>query len=87
MIACSRILDEDPEARSNDCWAFVVDRVSLVSANSRAAEAAVALWALLHGTATLVAAHVFGKEKPIHGVKFGLDAWFAAATQSKSSQK
>jgi AcrR family transcriptional regulator len=87
MIACSKILDEDPEARWNDCWAFVVERVSLVSANPRAPEAAVALWALLHGTATLVAAHAFGKEKPFHGVKFGLDAWFAAATQSKSSQE
>jgi AcrR family transcriptional regulator len=87
MIACSRILDEDPEARWNDCWAFVVHQVSQVSAPALASEAAVALWALLHGTATLMSAHAFGKEKPFHGVKFGLDAWFAAATQSQSLQE
>jgi AcrR family transcriptional regulator len=76
--------EEDAESHQ-DLWKFVVDQVALVSTQSRAREAAVALWALLHGTAALEAAQVFGEEKPFSGFEFGLDAWLMAAANQPDS--
>ena len=41
--------------------------------------AAVALWALLHGAATLEAGQVLGENKPTSGFEFGLSAWLLLA--------
>jgi AcrR family transcriptional regulator len=76
--------EEDTESHL-DLWKFVVDQVALISTESRAREAAVALWALLHGIVTLEAAQVFGEEKPFSGFEFGLDAWLTAAANHPDS--
>jgi hypothetical protein len=49
----------------------------------------VALWALLHGAATLEAGQVLGKSKPASGFEFGLKAWLLLAETplSASSNK
>jgi AcrR family transcriptional regulator len=81
--------EEDAESHQ-DLWNFVVDQVALISTQSRAREAAVALWALLHGTVALEAAQVFGEEKPFSGFDFGLEAWLTAAAnhaESKSGRR
>jgi AcrR family transcriptional regulator len=76
--------EEDAESHQ-DLWNFVVDQVALISTQSRAREAAVALWALLHGTVALEAAQVFGEEKPFSGFDFGLEAWLTAAANHADS--
>jgi AcrR family transcriptional regulator len=76
--------EEDAESHQ-DLWNFVVDQVALISTKSRAREAAVALWALLHGTVALEAAQVFGEEKPLSGFDFGLEAWLTAAANHTGS--
>jgi AcrR family transcriptional regulator len=83
MVPCAPA-GEDIESHQ-DLWKFVVDQVALVSTQSRAPEAAVALWALLHGTVALEAAQVFGEEKPFSGFEFGLDAWLTAAANHPDS--
>jgi AcrR family transcriptional regulator len=61
-------------------WTFTVERVQKIAGTDRAAQAAVALWAFLHGVVTLEAAQVFGESKPASGLEFGLDAWLMAAS-------
>jgi AcrR family transcriptional regulator len=61
-------------------WTFTVEQVKRIAGPDRAAQAAVALWAFLHGAVALEAAEVFGESKPSSGLGFGLDAWFMAAT-------
>ncbi len=75
-------LEEGDVAVHEQLWAFVVDRVARVVSAARAGEAAVALWAFLHGMAVLEAARVFGKEKPFSGFEFGLNAWLATASDA-----
>lgn len=66
-----------------ELWLFVLELVSRVSGEARKAEAAVALWAFLHGVAGLEAAGVFQQpvshKKPRSSVDFGLEAWLKAA--------
>ena len=61
-----------------ELWMFVVREVRRLAPEAHAAEAAVALWAFLHGMAVLEAGDVLGKQKP-SGFRFGLDAWLTAA--------
>src|SRR6202453_3884541 len=61
-------------------WTFTVEQVKRIAGSDRAAQASVALWAFLHGAATLEAAEVLGESKPASGLGFGLDAWFMAVT-------
>jgi AcrR family transcriptional regulator len=68
-----------------DLWNFVIGQVANVTGQFHAAEGAVALWALLHGTVALEAAQVFGKDKPFSGFQFGLDAWLSAAAGARKS--
>ncbi len=64
---------------SPDVWSLMVERVSVLTGPTRAHQAAVALWALLHGTISLEKARVFGPDDTQGDIHFGLDAWFAAA--------
>jgi AcrR family transcriptional regulator len=61
-------------------WMFTVEQVKRIAGSDRAAQASVALWALLHGSVALEAAEVLGESKPASGLGFGLDAWFMAVS-------
>jgi len=60
-------------------WRFVVDHVSDLYGEPRSQEAAVALWAFLHGITALEAASVIGGDKPASGFEFGLELWIRGA--------
>ena len=57
-----------------DLWTFAVDLLRGVTGEATAAEAAVAVWGLLHGIAGLERAGLFDERKPGGGVDFGLQA-------------
>ncbi len=63
-------------------WAFTVNLMSRVAEPSKAAEAAVALWAFLHGIVTLEQGGAFGPTKPRAGFAFGLNAFLAGLPRS-----
>ena len=63
-----------------DLWVFVVNQVARLSGLPRAREAAVALWAFLHGMTALEAAKVFSEEKPASSFEFGLNSWLATVS-------
>jgi AcrR family transcriptional regulator len=67
-------------AARSDLWLFVVNQVARLSGPSHAREAAVALWAFLHGMTVLEAANVFGEEKPASSFEFGLNSWLATVS-------
>lgn len=79
---------EEDAAAHVALWAFVLELVTKLAGEARAAEAAVALWALLHGAAGLEAANIFHPEnphgKPVSGIAFGMDAWFVGARVGKA---
>lgn len=60
-------------------WQFVLEHVARIYGEKRAPEAAVTLWAFLHGITALEAARVFGERKPVSSFEFGLQMWFAGA--------
>ncbi len=60
-------------------WEFVLGQVGRVYGEKRAPEAALALWAFLHGFTVLQQAEVFGKLKPASSFAFGLQMWLDAA--------
>ncbi len=60
-------------------WTFVLAHVACIYGERRAPEAAVVLWALLHGMTALEAARVFGDRKPVSSFEFGLEMWIKAA--------
>jgi AcrR family transcriptional regulator len=68
-------------------WLFVLDRVTQVSGKAAAHEATVALWAFLHGMASLQSVNAFGEEKPFASFDFGLEAWMRAAIAARRSRK
>ena len=70
--------DHAGSSRQN-LWSFTVEQVQRVTGEAHAKEAAVALWALLHGAATLEAGQVLGENKPASGFEFGLNAWLLQA--------
>jgi AcrR family transcriptional regulator len=61
-------------------WHFVLGQVARLYGENRAPEAAVALWAFLHGMTALEAARVFGERKPVSSFEFGLQMWIKAAS-------
>jgi AcrR family transcriptional regulator len=70
-----------PDATSHQSlWTFTVEQVQRIAGADRAAQASVALWAFLHGAATLEAAQVLGEIKPASGLDFGFEAWLMAAS-------
>ena len=60
-------------------WLFFVEQVRRITGASKSQEAAVALWAFLHGIASLQSAQAFNEEKPVSSFEFGLSAWIEAA--------
>lgn len=60
-------------------WNFVLEQVGRVSGPKKAPQAAIALWALLHGFIGLESAGVFEQDKPRSGFDWGLQAWLRAA--------
>ena len=60
-------------------WRFVLEHVAAIYGEERAPEAAVALWAFLHGIATLKAAGIFGERKPVNSFEFGVRMWIKAS--------
>ena len=65
-------------------WSFTVEQVQRITGETLAVEAAVALWAMLHGAATLEAGQVHGQNKPASGFEFGLSAWLLLAETHSS---
>src|ERR1700678_2471062 len=61
-------------------WTFTVEQVQRIAGADRAAQASIALWAFLHGAATLEAAQVLGEIKPASGLEFGFEAWLMAVS-------
>lgn len=86
MTACD-LEGADVEAHAA-LWNFVQERVESVYGKARAPEAAVALWAFLHGIAGLESADILRQNelphKPISSIEFGLDIWFAGAGLGQS---
>jgi AcrR family transcriptional regulator len=66
-------------------WSFTLEQVQRITGEKHAGEAAVALWALLHGAATLEAGQVHGQNKPASGFEFGLNAWLLLAETPSSA--
>ncbi len=67
-------------------WEFVLAQVARLTGEQPAPEAAVALWALLHGTAALERAGVFTAQKPFQGFLCGLNMWIEGAERKFGEQ-
>ncbi len=67
-----------------ESWRFVLGHVARIYGEEKAPEAAVALWAFLHGMTALEAARVFGERKPVSSFEFGLRMWIKAASADMS---
>ena len=70
----------DAEAAHVQSWRFVMGQVAHSYGEQKAPEAAVALWAFLHGMTALEAAGVCGDRKPTSRFEFGLRMWIRAAS-------
>lgn len=68
-------------------WHFVVEQVSRVSGHRASQQAAVALWAMLHGMAALQSVNAFNREKPRNSLEFALSAWLDAAQAAKRAEQ
>jgi AcrR family transcriptional regulator len=73
--------DGEGEPSHLQCWRFVLGQVVRIYGEKKAPEAAVALWAFLHGMTVLEAAGVFGERKPASSFEFGLQMWISAASR------
>ena len=67
------------QAAHTALWDLVLQQVARISGPEKAVEAAVGLWAFLHGFVELHRAGAFDEGKPLSGFEWGLDAWFKAA--------
>jgi AcrR family transcriptional regulator len=76
----------DAAVAPEQLWLFVVEQVSRVSGNRTKEQAAVALWAMLHGMAALQSVNAFNKEKPRSSLDFALTAWIQAAQTAKQAE-
>ena len=65
-------------------WRFVQQQVGNLYGERRTPQAAVTLWAFLHGMTALEAAGVLGKQKPTTSFDFGLRLWIDAAATTIS---
>ena len=68
-------------------WTFTTERVALLSGATKAPEAAVALWALLHGTVVLETMQVLGEDKPASGLRFIFEAWLSAVASASPADQ
>jgi AcrR family transcriptional regulator len=76
----------DEAVAPEQLWLFVVGQTARLAGEASAPEAAVSLWAFLHGMAALQSAQLFGAEKPASSFDFGLNAWLSAARESGTPQ-
>lgn len=76
---------DDParNAAHNALWEFVLTQVARLTGKRAAAPAATALWAFLHGTATLEELGALDPSEPEANLRFGLQAWLAYAGRTK----
>ena len=74
--------DEGSEAMHVQSWTFVLEHVARLYGPRRSPEAAVVLWAFLHGMTALESAGVFGARKPVSSFERGLRMWLAAASSA-----
>ncbi len=72
--------ETEGEAAHEQTWRFVLGHVAEIYGEERSPQAAVALWAFLHGMTVLEAAGVFGERKPVSSFEFGLRMWINAAS-------
>jgi AcrR family transcriptional regulator len=77
--------EKEGDAVHLQSWRFVLEQVARLYGEERAPEAAVTLWAFLHGMTALEAAGVFGERKPASSFEFGLRMWIKAASAESSS--
>lgn len=68
-------------------WLFFVGQVRRITGEPRAPQAAVALWAMLHGMAALESVGAFNEQIPSTGFEFGLDAWMDASRAVQTRNK
>jgi hypothetical protein len=59
---------------------FVLGHVDRIYGEEKAPQAAVVLWAFLHGMTALQAAGVFDERQPFESFEFGLRMWIKAAS-------
>ena len=71
--------ETEGDAAHVQSWRFVLGQVARIYGEKKAPEAAVALWAFLHGMTVLEAAGVLGEQKPTSSFEFGLRMWIKAA--------
>ena len=64
-----------------ESWTFVLSQVARLYGEQKAPEAAIVLWAFLHGFTSLETAQVFGERKPVSSFEFGLTMWIAASAE------
>jgi AcrR family transcriptional regulator len=77
----------DAAVAPEQLWLFVVEQVSRVSGDRAKQQAAVALWAMLHGMAALQSVNAFNAEKPRSSLEFALTAWMQAAHAAKRAHR
>ncbi|MBB5057790.1 AcrR family transcriptional regulator [Granulicella aggregans] len=70
---------QESQIAHESLWGFVAGLVAQIAGETRAPEAATALWAFLHGFVELEAAGVFQQGKPLSSFEWGLTAWLDAA--------
>jgi AcrR family transcriptional regulator len=68
----------------HEMWTSVVGLVEQVVEPERAASAAVALWAFLHGFVQLESVAILGDQKPRSGFEVGLEVFLSGLTSSSS---
>jgi AcrR family transcriptional regulator len=68
-------------------WALMVDAASAVSAQPDDTAAAVAIWAFLHGYATLEHSGAFGPSGPKGGLERGIEAFLSNFRRSQPVRK
>lgn len=73
--------DTSDNTSSNETlWDLVVTEAAQLHGAEDAENAAMSLWALLHGAIALERAGKLGGMKPVDSVQFGLEAWVKAAS-------
>ena len=72
-------MESEDDAVHVRMWDFVLEHVASLYGHARAPEAAMALWAFLHGMTALEAAGVFGPRKPAASFDLGLQLWVDGA--------
>lgn len=75
------------EATHLQMWDFFLGHVGKLYGGQQAPEAAVTLWAFLHGMTALEAAGVLGDRKPASSFEFGLSMWIAAGNTHSNDGK